>query len=177
MIETAARTVAAAEQTLDEAKAHHQEASSACESLKLRIVGLTEQMADIRRDRQSGKMTDLQAAGLFGILQEDLADLQKMAATADAGVASSAAVIAEAEAKLTLARNQLERAIQSERAQELGIVAKKLEAKLCDCISDIVEAGIMAGKTGRDLSQHWQPGPQLTRAMFSRVVPRREAHP
>ena len=170
MIETAARTVADAEQTISEARAIHERTVIEVSALHDRMADLTARMEATRAAHAVGDMTDQQAGGLFALLSADRKDLAVLVASAEVSVTSSAATLSAAESKLAQAKIQLERAVQSERARELAATASRLEAKLTATLAALYESGIKAGKP-RELSAHWQPGTALSRAILLRVPP------
>lgn len=170
MIELAARTVAAAEQTLNEAQAIHDRTALEVSALQDRLADLTTRMEATRAAFAVGDMTDQQAGGLYGLLDADRKDLAVLVASAEVSVTSSAAALTAAESKLAQAKNQLAQAIQAQRAAELADLARRLDARLCDTIGSLVQAGIQAGRP-RELAAHWRPSERLSHALLLRRIP------
>jgi chromosome segregation ATPase len=142
-IETAAQGVAHAEQRLAEAQERYQAAVDHRSLIHQRIAEAEARRQDIRTQMAAGDLSNKEAGGLLAVVDEDLADLQKLLAEAERRV-REAEPVREREA-VTLAQRHLGQAKLQAEFDALHQHVGQIETVFVDALRRLADLGEQQG--------------------------------
>jgi DNA repair exonuclease SbcCD ATPase subunit len=166
-IESAAASLAAAEEDLAEAETTYRARADELALITGRLTDATNRRIEIVAEARA-KPDDMAVLGKLALVEQDVEDLQHLRDEAER---------AAEEAKPTKQRADVDRAKQHlEQAKALASFdavtehTKACEHALCASLSRLHQLGQVIGKP-RELSAVWKPSAPLYNAMQHRVVP------
>ena len=171
-IDATAQRLAHAEQVLDDAKAAEVTAFASIADLDCRAEAIDRRREQIRRDIATEKLTEIQAAGAYGLADADLADVAEIRRTAAEKHSTAVAHTQRAQANVNAAAHELKQEEQRSRFDALAAHTQVLEKALCEALGELFELGCTLHMP-RALSSVWRPSAPLRNAIVLQVPPPR----
>lgn len=172
-IQPAAFNLANAELQLTVACREETKVSERIASLNDRTRVIGQQKIKIRADHQAGEMTDIEAAGAFGLADADERDIAALHRTAMLDLSITKSQVATAENQCNAAAKAIEQAELRQKFDVLSAHVKELDNSLTDAVGELFQIGRGIGLPFQ-LSAHWKPSQALYRAVYLGVPPARK---
>lgn len=172
-IQPAAFNLANAELQLTVAYKEETKVSERIASLDDRTRVIGQQKTKIRADHQAGEMTDIEAAGAFGLADADERDIAALHRTAMLDLSIAESQVATAKNQCNAAAKAIEQAELRHKFDVLSAHVKELDNSLTDAVGELFQIGRGIGLPFQ-LSAHWKPSQALYRAVYLGVPPARK---
>lgn len=168
----AAVRLAGAEQKLADTESDLDEAATHVQSIRDRLRDVERRRADLRRDLETGKLTDREAAGLAALVADDASDLRELLAGAEKTVEAARAVVDARRADVQAAESGLRRQRALAELDALRLHVEMAERALLDALA-AAESPLRAAGRAAAVRSLWNPSGDLLRAVSTGALPPR----